>query len=136
MLGPGGGAMLGREQAALFGQDHPGKTPPVGDVAAIVVVGEVVAVLQRELVGGFLRQVVQEGMVFDRQGVIVEVVAGVSPDRTADGVELAIDVVVVAPQVQPSSSRQYSLRRTTAVKSRAISDILPTNPQLRAEYYT
>ena len=39
-------------------------------------------------------------MVVGRERVIVEIVAGVSPDRAADGVELAVDVVVVAPKVQ------------------------------------
>src|SRR5436853_1567201 len=56
-------AILRRQQSVLFGQDHPGETPPVGDDIAGAVIDEIVAVLGRKSARALPGEAVEPGVI-------------------------------------------------------------------------
>ena len=91
--------MLGREEASFLCEDHPRKTPPIGNDLAVGIVSEVVAVLGCKLVSPLCGQIVEPVVVFLGETVVIEVVQGIGPDSPADRVELPVYVVVGSSEV-------------------------------------
>src|SRR3954470_19083359 len=70
-----GGAVFLREETALLGQDHPAKTPPIGQHALIA--NEVITLFGREDARMRLVQRIEEQMILGREQLVADVVDGV-----------------------------------------------------------
>ncbi|GCC46879.1 hypothetical protein chiPu_0030907, partial [Chiloscyllium punctatum] len=91
--GPRGGAVLRVEEPALLGEDHPAIAPPIRQHA--VIVDQVVALLGGEQARMRLVERIEPGVILERKQLVAEIIRGVAPDRHADRVELAIELIVV-----------------------------------------
>ena len=87
------GAVFRRQQSALLRKDHPAIAPPIRQHA--VVIDQVVTLPGGKDAGmGFVERI-EPGVIVDGKQIVAEIVRRVAPDRHADGVEFAVDLVVV-----------------------------------------
>ena len=93
MLARAAARFSGVSRSALFGQYHPAIAPPVRQHALIV--DEVVALLGGEDARMRFIERIEPGVIRKREQIVAEIVGGVAPHRHADGVEFAVDGVVV-----------------------------------------
>ena len=99
MFLPGRCSLFRCQQTSFLCEDHPRKTPPIGNDLAVGIVSEVVAVLGCKLVSPLCGQIVEPVVVFLGETVVIEVCQGIGPDGPADRIELAIYIIVGSPEV-------------------------------------